>query len=239
MDRKLNNKQIHNLKIILKFRYITSNNLAQYLGITHNSAYSTLEILHTNGYLGKIHDKSYRLLNKSARYHLTLQALAYLRKEATVQLDDAIWKSRNSDGKKSTDFIDLQVAIHSAYNELKARLGDDVAIRTATEQYGIEGIIKPLPGLLVEPKSNKHFLVELTDGQHLFLAKKRIRKYIENYEAYEWEWKKYPDVYIVRASASDRARLRRYVEQQMENSYLDEDDFTFHIISKVSQIKLV
>jgi len=43
----------------------------------------------------------------------------------------------------------------------------------------------------------------------------------------------------VRASASDRARLRRYVEQQMENSYLDEDDFTFHIISKVSQIKLV
>ena len=209
MNRQLNKKQIKNLKALLKFRYITANNLAQYRDITYNSAYSTLEILHTNGYLGKIHDKSYRLLNKSARYYLTLQALKYLQKEAMVQLDDAIWKSRTSDGKKSTEFIDLQVAIHAAYNELKARLGDDAAIRTAPEQYNIEGIIKPLPGLLVEPKSGKHFFVELTDGQHLFIIKKRIRKYIANYEADEWEWEEYPDVYIVRSSTSDRSRLRK------------------------------
>lgn len=239
MHRQLNNKQIKNLKTILKFRYITANNLAQYRGITYNSAYSTLEILHTNGYLGKIHDKSYRLMNKSARYYLSLQALSYLRKETKLQFDDAIWNSRKSDGKKSTDFIDLQVTIHTAYNELKARYGDEITIITGLEQYGTEGVIKPLPGLLVEPKEGKHFFVELTDDQHLFIVKKRIRKYIENYEANEWEWEVYPDVYIVRSSTSDRARLRKYVEQQMEDTYLDEDDFSFHIASKVGQIKLV
>jgi predicted transcriptional regulator len=239
MNRKLNKKQIKNLKIILKFRYITSNNLAQYLGITNNSAYSTLEILHTNGYLEKIHDKSYRLLNKSARYYLTLKSLNYLQKEAMVPLNDAIWKSRRSDGKKSTDFIDLQVAIHAAYNELETHLGKDFNIRTAPEQYNIEGIIRPLPGLLAEPKLGKQFFVEITDGQHLFLIKKRIRKYIQNHEAGEWGGEQYPDVYIVRSiSPSDRTRLRKYIEQQMDNSYLDENNFTFHIISKVSQIKL-
>ena len=239
MHRQLNNKQIKNLKTILKFRYITANNLAQYRGITYNSAYSTLEILHTNGYLGKIHDKSYRLMNKSARYYLSLQALAYLRKETKVQIDDAIWNSRKSDGKKSTDFIDQQVAIHAAYNELKARYGDEITIMTGLEQHGTEGIIKPLPGLLVEPKSAKHCFVELTDGQHLFIVKKRIRKYIENFEAEEWEWEEYPDVYIVRSSTSDRARLRKYVEQQLDDGNLYEDDFSFHIVSQVGQTKHV
>ncbi|MEI6054306.1 MAG: hypothetical protein WCQ49_02985 [Candidatus Saccharibacteria bacterium] len=240
MDRKLNNKQIKNLKVVLRFRYVTTNNLAKYRGITNNSAYSILEILRTNGYLGKIHDKTYRLLNKSARYYLTLKGLNYLQKEVMVDLDEAIWKSRRNDGKKSTDFIDLQVAIQAAFNELETNLGKDFNIRAAPEQYQFEGIIKPLPGLLAEPKSGKHFFVEIADGQHLFLVKKRIRKYIQNYEAREWEWEQYPDVYIVRSSsASDRTRLRKYIEQQMENSYLDETDFTIRIISKINQIKLI
>jgi hypothetical protein len=117
-------------------------------------------------------------------------------------------------------------------------LGDNVKIMTALDTYGIEGIIKPLPGLLVQPKSSKHFFVELTDGQHIFLVKKRIRKYIQNYEDNDWEWDTYPDVYIVRTSATDRTRLRKYVEEQMDNNYLDADDFTFHVIGRIDQIKV-
>src|SRR5450759_3248968 len=116
MDRQLNNNQIQNLKIILKFRYVTTDNLAISQSITTNSAYSALEILNKAGYLGKIYEKSYRLLNKSARYFLTQQALTYLRNEVNVQLDDAIWKSRKTDDKKTPDFIDLQVALHTVYN---------------------------------------------------------------------------------------------------------------------------
>jgi hypothetical protein len=237
MARQLNNTQINNLKTILKFRYVTTNNLALYQNITHNSAYSALEILHKTDYLGKLHDKSYRLQNKSARYYLTLQAINYLRTELSLPLDDAIWKSRKGDNNKSNDFIDQQVAIHTAYNALQARLGENATIMTALEMYGTEGIIKPLPGILVSPKSDRHFFVELTDGQHLFLAKKRIRKYIDNYESNEWEWDTYPNVYIVRSSPADRSRLKKYVEEQMDDNYLDADDFSFYIVSKAEQIK--
>ena len=128
MDRQLNNNQIQNLKTVLKFRYVTTDNLAHYQSITTNSAYSALEILKKAGYLEKIYEKSYRLLNKSARYFLTQQALTFLHSQADVQLDDAIWKSRKTDGKKTPDFIDLQVALHAAYNELVARFGDKIAI---------------------------------------------------------------------------------------------------------------
>ena len=238
MDRQLNNNQIKNLKTVLKFRYVTTDNLAHYHSITTNSAYSALEILVKAGYLEKIYEKSYRLLNKSARYFLTQPALTFLRNQADIQLDDAIWKSRKTDGKKTSDFIDLQVAIHAAHNGLVARFGDKITIDTALELHGTEGIIKPLPGLLVTPRRGKRFFVEVADNQHLFFIRKRIRKYIENYESNEWEWDTYPDVYFIRSSASDRTRLRKFIEQLMDDNYLDDDDFTFNIVSGVNQIKL-
>ncbi len=238
MDRQLNNNQIQNLKTVLKFRYVTTDNLANYQSITTNSAYSALEILSKAGYLQKIYEKSYRLLNKSARYFLTQQALTFLRVQADIKLDDAIWKSRKTDGKKTPDFIDLQVALHAAYNDLRARFGDKIAIDTALELHGTEGVIKPVPGLLVRPNTGKNFFVEVADGQHLFFVRKRIRKYIENYESNEWEWDAYPNVYFIRSSASDRTRLRKFVYQLMEDTYLDDDDFTFHIVSGVNQMKL-
>ena len=238
MSRQLNAKQIQNLKLVLKFRYVTTDNLARYKNITNNSAYSALEILYATGYLEKIHDKSYRLLNKSARYYLTQQALDYLRNDLNLELDTAIWKSRTNDGKKTPVFIDQQVAIHAAHNELRTLLPSGSLIRTAPEMDDTEGIIKPLPSLLVELSSGKRFFVEVTDGQHLFIVRKRIRKYIQNYDDNDWEWEDYPEVYLLRtSSASDRTRLRKYIETNMEDSYLDADDFSFHTIGKVDQIK--
>lgn len=236
MSRRLNDNQIQNLKIALKFRYVTTDNLAAFKNITHNSAYSALEILLAAGYLGKIHDKSYRLLNRSARYYLTQQALDYLRINLQLELDEAIWKSRKNDEKKTPEFIDQQVAVHAAHNELRALLGNKAKILTATEMYGIDGIIRPLPSLLIVLPSGNNFFVELTDGQHLFLVRKRIRKYIQHYEDEEWEWERYPDVYIVRSSTNDRTRLRKYVEEQMDNGYLDEDDFKFTVIKDLRTV---
>lgn len=140
------------------------------------------------------------------------------------------------DSSRSSYFIDLQVAIHEAYNVLCKLLGEYTQIKTALELYGDEGIIKPLPSLLVEQNSGNSFFIELTDGEHLFLVKKRIRKYIENYDANKWKWEKYPDVYFVRASTADRTNLRKYAEARMEEGYLAEDELSFYIVSTVERI---
>ena len=113
--------------------------------------------------------------------------------------------------------------------DIEHELGRDAVIQTGSEMANIEGIIIPVPSLYVKPNSGNHYFVELTDGQHLFIAKKRIRKYIDNYEADEWEWEKYPDVRIVRKSKVDRNKLVDYVEEKMDDNYLDDDDFSFII----------
>ena len=237
MPRKLNETQSTTLRAVLKFRYVTSDNLATFKNITQNSAYSRLEILTKEGYLGKLHDKSYRLLNKSARYYLTIQGLDYLKQHLDMTLPNQLWIGRRADAKKSADFVDLQVAVHATTNELKAKYGDKARILNATELYSVEDMIRPLPNLYVELSKTKRFFVEIADDQHLFIVKKRIRKYIQHYEDGEWEWDKYPDVVIIRsASATDRTRLRKYIEQQMEDNGLDEEDFSFNVVSSVGRL---
>lgn len=230
MYRKLNQKQTDLLTITFRFRYLTTNNLALHRNISQNSAYSSLQTLYKAGYLGRRHKKSYRLLNKPASYYLTTEAVKYL-KQADLDIDKTVLESRYREKVKSAEFIDLQIAIHRAYMDLKRNISNKGLVQTGTDISGHEGMMRPLPSLYVNPKDNKHYFVELTDHQHLFIVRKRIRKYIQNYENNEWDWDTYPDVYIVRESVADRRRLLEYAEEQMDDNYLDEDDFSFHIVN--------
>lgn len=236
MGRHLNQTQRTTIKILVKFRYLTTDNLALYRSISPNAAYSSLERLLKTSYVGKIHDTSYRLLNKSARYYLTEEGIAYVKKELLPELASSLWLTRKNDAKRSPDFIDEQVAIHAAANQLRALYGQDVQILTTTELYGDDSILRPLPGLLVE-RAGRQFFVEVTDGQHLFIVRKRIRRYIKHYEEGNWEGERYPDIYFIRPKASDRTRLRKYIEEQMDNAYLDEDDFSIYVVGAVKEIE--
>ncbi len=89
--------------------------------------------------------------------------------------------------------------------------------------------MKPLPSLYVNPRGQKHYFVELTEGQHLFIVKKRIRKYIDHYESDDWEWGQYPDVHIIRKSKAECRKLQEYAEEKFDDAYLDEDDFTINV----------
>lgn len=221
---KLNDKQIHILKLAYKFRYLTTNNLARRLNITHNSAYSALTILNDTGYLGKLYDKSYKLAGKSARYYLTLEAVKFL-SDKEFSLSKRVLSTRKSEGEKSTEFIDLQVELFTLYLDIKDSTSDNLVILTGSEMATLKGFIRPYPGLYVQNRTNgKQYFVDLMDGQHLFLAKKRIRKYIDHYESDKWEAKTYPEVVIVRSRDSERKQLDWYIKQQLEDKYLDESD---------------
>ena len=224
-DRKLTNKQTETLLIAYKFRFITTHNLAKHRNITHNSAYSALEILTNAGYLGRKHNKSYRLQNKPASYYLTPQAVLYLMK-SDLNVNKDILKSRFREHAKSSEFIDQQVAIHAAYLDITQKLGSFAEVKTGTEIASIEGMIKPMPSLLVQSKKGRSYFIELTDDQHLFIVKKRVRKYIDHYESDDWEGDKYPNVHIIRNSKADQRKLKEYVEEKMDDAYLDDEDFT-------------
>lgn len=236
MYRKLTDKQQDLLLTIYRFRYITTENLAKQRNITHNSAYSALETLHRNDYLGKLHKKSYRLMNKHARYYLNPLGIKYL-EQSDLEVNKDVLPSRRRDKAKSVQYVDLQVAIHSAYIKFRREYGQEATIHTATEFYGLEGFIKPYPSLYVKTAEGVQYLVEITDDQHLFIVKKRIRKYIEYFESDEWDWDMFPIVRIARRSKADRTKLLAYIEEKMDDNYLDKSDFAFEVTGVPISVK--
>ncbi len=64
----------------------------------------------------------------------------------------------------------------------------------------------------------------------MFLTKKRVQQYITHYDANDWGWEHYPDVYFVRTSAADRSKLKAYTTEKMKDGYLDDEDFTFRVV---------
>jgi hypothetical protein len=233
-ERKLNDKQVHILLLTFKFRYLTTDNLAKLRSISHNSAYSALNKLTERGYLGRKHNKSYRLQNKSARYYLTPKAVIFLQ-DPKFKLDTEILATRRHEDKKSTSFVDHQVAIVDTFIDIRLNTQYEIhRILTASDipKDDRESYPKPLPNLEVLYETSEDGVFNRTlvdifpDDQHLFIAKKRIRQYIQHYEDREWEWDEYPSVVIIRRSKANIKNLNKYIEEKMEDMYLDEDDFS-------------
>jgi len=240
LERKLNDKQVHILLLTFKFRYLATDNLAKLRSISHNSSYSALNKLTEREYLGRKHNKSYRLQNKSARYYLTPKAVVYLQ-DPKFNLDPEILATRRHEDKKSTSFIDHQVAIVDAFIGIKATTQYVIhRILTASDisKDDRESYPRPLPNLEIlyetdtEDSYNRTLVDIYPDDQHLFIAKKRIRQYIQHYEDREWQWDEYPSVLIVRRSKAHVKNLNAYIEEKMEDMYLDEDDFVMKAVQK-------
>ena len=244
LERKLNYKQEQILLSTFKFRYLTADNLAKIRDISHNSAYSALSKLTERGYLGRKHNKSYRLQNKSARYYLTPKAVAYLR-DSKYKVDKEVLATRRHEDKKSTSFVDHQVAILDACIEIDINTSYVIhRIHTASSltKSDTEYYPRPLPNIEVlyetddEEVFNRTLVDIFPDDQHLFIAKKRIRQYIQHYEDNEWEWDDYPSVRIVRRSKANVRNLNKYIEEKMDNMFLDEEDFSMKAISSVADL---
>ena len=178
-------------------------------------------------------------MNKHARYYLKPLGIKFL-EQSNLEVNKELFPSRRRDHAKSTEFVDQQVAIHSAYIKFRNEYGSEATILTATEFYEMEGIIKPYPSLYVKTPAGQQYLVELTDDQQLFIVKKRIRKYIEYYDSDDWEWDTFPIVRIARRSKADMSKLVAYIEEKMDDNYLDETDFIFEVkkVPIVEKIKL-
>ncbi|HET9174611.1 MAG TPA: replication-relaxation family protein [Candidatus Saccharimonadales bacterium] len=237
MSRKLTDNQINTLQIVFRFRFVTARNLADTQHIDRSTAFTTLEKLYRQGYLGKHYDSSYHLTHKHAKYYLTEQTINMLRTLSESGIPTHIWKNRIRDKSRSNEFIEHQVALHAAYNAVHTKLAPNAAIQLAFERTDRDNIVTPPPDLIITPNEGTPFFVDITDDQPLFLVKKRIRRYIRHFDDGEWDWVSYPTVNLVRTSSSvERTNLRTYIDARMDEAYLDESDITIHVISSISRI---
>ena len=212
METKLSPKQIHLLKLVFKFRFITSVLLSKYLGITYKVLDRRLNYLVSLGYLKKDYKKSYRLLGKGARYYLSYKAMRLL------LLDNAINKEglklTLSNNRISEPTVDKHIEILSNYQKLKSNLGEEYTLYSKYELWGNEDIISPPPDIYAQysktGRNKDNYFIEIITPCQPIVIKKRLEQYLQYFEEQDSDLK-LPIIQLIFTDSSTLKRLERLI----------------------------
>ena len=224
----MNKDQLSVLRLLYRFRFATSEQIAGYFNRASNKhIQKRLKILEDQTLIGKRYDKSYKLRGKPATYYLTPKGARLLK--ATPQYgkytaDNAI-KALYKNKTVSEDFIEHNLTVLSTYLKLKELYGDKIQCFTHIDMLPHDHFPDWLPDLYVrldkKDETLQFFLDVFDDSKPFFVHVKKVRNYLQHSE--DGDWDKTDDEYPVVMSICDTKRnetkLRRQIRKAQDESY--------------------
>lgn len=218
----LNDDQLKTLELLYKFRYSSSDLIAQYFNKPNgNFVYKRLKILQEQGYIGKRFDSSYRIKGKSAAYYLLPKGARKLQEQRGSEDKDSInIKTIYRNKSASETFISHCLNILTAYNSLKVIYGDRLSFFTRSDLVAYDYFPSPLPTAFITLKGesdDRHFFFELlSDSQPFFAHVRRMQQYAAYYDSDEWDVTEtsFPTILLVCSSKALQTRMMKYLSKQ-------------------------
>jgi hypothetical protein len=179
--RPLNSKQLDILRLLYRFRFVTSNLLTPTLKLKDPSKTNQrLRILTDQKYIGRRYKSEYRLLGKPASYHLLPDGIKALKQIPDNKFSAAVLHNIRKDFDASDQFIDRQLGVLSTFCHLSAQYGVGLRFFTQSELRKYSYFPKPLPYAYIRLRmgdSEKQFFLEvINDSQPFFKAIGRIKR---------------------------------------------------------------
>lgn len=188
--RALNKSQMATLKLLYKYRFITTELLARSEGKKNGTfARSRLAILQEQGCIARNFDKSYKLRGRFASYYLLPKGMKALKDAGDVnaQALKNIYNDRNA----SESFIQHSLAVFRVSCDLYALYGDSLQFFTKSDLAAYDYFPRPLPDayvVLSVGTVRKHFFLDIFKNNTPFFAMARkVKQYVTYEESGEWE----------------------------------------------------
>ncbi len=224
--RSVNSNQVRLLYILFKFRFGTSDLIAEVVKKDRSTVYESLRTLERQGYIHKFHDKTYRLRGRPAIYTLAAKGIKYLRDNSGADQTTLrnFYKNKRI-AIENEPLVDQSLLVFRIFNVLKAQTGRTFSIYTKHE-LDKDDFVNPKPELWLQRqgKSQKpdYILDIFPAGTMTWLLRKRLRQHQEAEEESDYI---YPNVLLVAGNPSTERRLSRQVESAIQ-------DFEFYITQK-------
>lgn len=223
VSENLSSKQLHTLKIIFKFRVVTSSLLATYRGVNKDSLNRMLQNLVDRKYIKKQYNDSFRIDRKGARYSLASKGIIYLTKNTDLS-KKALHAMYN---QKSESFINHCLATFQLANYIKQAYPEEFYIYSSTEIAGDGDFPLPRPHLYLrrqEPIDTKpdEFFIEVNHDSQPFLVRKRFNKLLEHYDDEGWPDGNYPALLFILANDRQAKTFLEYTESVFESTGIDD-----------------
>lgn len=204
------------LVYLFKYRFMTSDLLAEILVKDRSTIYERLSVLEQQGYIAKQYDSTFRIRGRSATYHLAPKGIRYL-KHHGAERTQLHYKSKN--------FTEEQIEEQLMYARVSLALSGHYQDKFITyTKYQLEHgkYLMPTSHLLFKGKSKNtpDYLLEVFPA---FTMSWRIRKRINQHvdAANEFE-NKYP--YLLLVAGNDNTERR--IINMTSDLYADFEVFT-------------
>lgn len=205
-----------------KFRFVTTDLLAEMLHKDRSTLYESLHVLEQQAYVYKFYDTSYRIRGRPATYCLAAKGIRHLRD--TTSLSHTTLRNYYKNKRVATDnqaLVDHCLLVFRIANIFRSILGSNYHICTKNELDQTQ-LPKPLPDLYCfhdDPEQPEYLLDLIPAGTMSWLLRKRLRQHSYFADIADYQ---YPDVLLVAGNQSTETRLMR---QMTDNN----NDFTFYL----------
>lgn len=223
--RKLTSNQIHTLKLLYKFRFLSPGLLAEYRGTTTWSAQNTFNILSGYALVGKRHSKLHKIDRKPASYHLTPLALKLLRDE--YGFNELVLHARYKDRTVRQSFIENHLSIINIYLSIRKEHPNGFKMFTKYEIHGQTKFPEQLPDLYLQrkkshPKKPDEIVIDyIPANQQKWVTKKRVDQYLEHFESSSWPAQTYPAVLFYVENNDIAVFINKYASERKDSLLIE------------------
>ena len=228
-DYRLNAKQIHILKLVYKFRFMTAPLLASYRNDSNSTVTNTaLKKLVAKGYLERNYGKSYKFQFKAASYYLMPKAMNLLKTEH--DFDPKSLHTMYKNNNLSPGYVDRYLDALRIFLVIRQTYPGTFHMFTKTELVKYSYFPEKKPDLCltrIKPsdKQPNEYLLEILGNDPLFVLKKRINDYIEHFDSGDWEAEtenNYPAILLVCSDGKTETKLQEHLNKVFDNTGIDD-----------------
>ncbi len=217
--RPLNHHQVRLLQTLYKFRFTTTQLIAQSQSINKRVIQSRLTLLVQQEYLGQNYDNSYKLTHRPATYYLRLEAVRYLRKQPYANTN--VISSIYHDKRASDSHIAHCLQVFTVYVAFKGLYKENMKFLSKSELAGRAHFPKELPDAYIELLGSPYLLMCVTESMRYGKLVYQVRQLVAYAESDEWKkrFSTLPVMLVVADKELVKRRMRRIISQELDKSY--------------------
>lgn len=233
--RPLNGQQLKTLHLLYWYRFCTAKQLARSLDkSSHKAIQNKLQILETQGFIGKRYDKSYKLAGRPAEYFITPKGARELEKLKPGTTNQWATKSLYKNKTVSDDFLKHCITVTETAKKLREIYGggDKLHIlpKSSMAQYSHYPTWTPDLHLEIPGKGStpaKHYFVDVWDNtKPFFVSVRKTRNYVNFKESDEWqEDEAFPAILTICHNDRSQKKLNRQMKRILDEQW--DDDLVF------------
>jgi len=210
------------VKLLGKFRFVTSSSLSSVLGIRTDTTYKVLEKLVELRVVAKVSQPGWRMQGRSAYYYLSHPGVTLLRQLLDVK--ESAVNTLYKNGSVSEDFVNHSLAVLSAYPHLVSHIPKDSRILTRTELSRHPDLPRNRPDLYIRTHGGSEAFIVFAHDMAPYVARKRLDEIVKHSEEEGWESGSYPLVVFVLKDSGSRRRFLSQASRKLDNMGIDGRD---------------